>query len=119
VRRAPRPLRAGERTVRWDGARAVTGPGEGVLAGGAAPLWRGVRALAGAGIAPARALAAACLAPRRLLGLAPGLGAGDPADLVVLDERWTPRLTLVAGVVAHADPALPFDVPEAGRPFKA
>ncbi|MDX6646769.1 MAG: hypothetical protein QOK40_2496, partial [Miltoncostaeaceae bacterium] len=63
--------------------------------------------------------AAACIAPRRLLGLAPGLGAGDPADLVVLDAALVPRLTLVAGVVAHADPDLPFDVPERGRPFRA
>ena len=93
--------------------------GDGVLAGGAAPLWQGVRTLVDAGIPLGAALAAACIAPRRLLGLAPGLGAGDPADLVVLDAGLMPRLTLVGGAVALADLALPFDVPEPGRPFRA
>jgi hypothetical protein len=32
----------------------------------------------------------------------------------VLDGALVPRLTLVGGRVAYADPALPFDVPEPG-----
>jgi N-acetylglucosamine-6-phosphate deacetylase len=115
----PGRYRLGERAVHWDGARALAGGGDGVLAGGATPVWQGVRTLVDAGIPVGAALGAACIAPRRLLGLAPGLGAGDPADLVVLDADLVPRLTLVAGAVAHADPALPFDVPERGRPFRA
>jgi hypothetical protein len=78
-----------------------------------------VRTLVDAGIPAGAALSAACRAPRRLLGLAPGLATGDPADLVVLDAGLVPRLTLVGGVVAHADPGLPFDVPEPGRAFRS
>ncbi|HSJ73969.1 MAG TPA: hypothetical protein VK904_06600 [Miltoncostaeaceae bacterium] len=51
-----------------------------------------------------------------MLRLPAGLARGDPADLVVLDLSLVPRLTLVGGVVAHADAALPFDVPERGAP---
>ncbi|MDX6645941.1 MAG: N-acetylglucosamine-6-phosphate deacetylase, partial [Miltoncostaeaceae bacterium] len=50
----------GERVVRWDGVRALAGEGDGVLAGGVAPLWRGVRTLVEAGIPVGAALTAAC-----------------------------------------------------------
>jgi N-acetylglucosamine-6-phosphate deacetylase len=100
--------------VESDGVMAVHG---GRLAGAVAGLDRGPRTLAGAGIARAAALAAATVAPRRLLGLPPGLAPGGPADIVVLDAGLVPRLTLVGGVVAHADPGLPFDVPEPGAPI--
>jgi N-acetylglucosamine-6-phosphate deacetylase len=109
----PGRYRLGELEVESDGLMAMRG---GRLAGAVAGLDRGPRTLAVAGIAPAAALAAATAAPRRLLGLPAGLAPGAPADLVVLDAGLVPRLTLVGGVVAHADPALPFDVPERGRP---
>ena len=89
----------------------------GRLAGAVAGLDAGRRTLVAAGIARgAAALAAATAAPRRLLGLPPGLAPGGPADLVVLDEDLVPRLTLVGGRVACADPDLPFDpYPSEGR----
>ena len=100
------------RIVTSDGARALW---QGRLAGGAAGLDRGPATLVGAGLGRAGALAAATEAPRRLLGLPPGLAVGGPADLVVLDEGLAPRLSLVGGRVAFADPALPFDVPGIGE----
>ena len=102
----PGRYRLGSRTVTSDGARATS---RGRLAGAVAGLDEGPRTLVRAGISPARALAAATTAPRRLLGLPPGLAPGGPADLVVLDEGLVPRLTLVGGRVAWADPGLPFD----------
>jgi N-acetylglucosamine-6-phosphate deacetylase len=111
----PGRYRLGERTVRSDGV-SVRGP-DGQLAGSAAPLWRGPVVLAEAGIPRAAALHAACEAPRAALGLGPGLTPGDAADLVLLDADLVPRLTVVAGRVAWADPALPFDVPGPGHPL--
>jgi N-acetylglucosamine-6-phosphate deacetylase len=90
-----------------DGVSARIG---GRLAGSAAGLDAGPRTLAGAGLARGAALAAAVEAPRRLLRLPPGLAPGAHADLVVLDEGLVPRLTLVGGRVAHADPGLPGDL---------
>ncbi|MGE0026227.1 MAG: N-acetylglucosamine-6-phosphate deacetylase [Thermoleophilia bacterium] len=102
----PGRYRLGARTVTSDGTRATS---RGRLAGAVAGLDAGPRTLVRAGIPAAVALAAATVAPRRLLGLPPGLAPGGPADLVVLDEGLVPRLTLVGGVVAWADPGLPFD----------
>jgi N-acetylglucosamine-6-phosphate deacetylase len=107
----PGRYRLGRRTIVSDGHRVEW---RGRLAGSALGLDEGPRTLRGAGIGAGAALAAATAAPRRLLGLPAGLARGDPADLVVLDPALTPHLTLVGGVVAHADPALPFDVPEVG-----
>ena len=107
----PGRYRLGGLEVESDGLMAVRG---GRLAGAVAGLDRGPRTLVVAGVARAAALAAATAAPRRLLGLPTGLAPGEPADLVVLDADLVPRLTLVDGIVAHADPALPFDVPERG-----
>jgi N-acetylglucosamine-6-phosphate deacetylase len=107
----PGRYRLGGRTVVSDGRRVEW---RGRLAGSARALDAGPRTLAGAGLGAAAALAAATRAPRRLLGLPAALAPGAPADLVVLDAGLVPRLTLVGGVVAHADPALPFDVPEPG-----
>jgi N-acetylglucosamine-6-phosphate deacetylase len=109
----PGRYRLGRRAIASDGRRVAW---RGRLAGSALGLDEGPRTLRGAGIGSAAALAAAALAPRRLLGLPAGLRAGEPADLVVLDPGLRPRLTLVGGVVAHADDALPFDVPPVGTP---
>ena len=96
-----------------DGRRSLAG---GRLAGALAGLDAGPRTLVAVGIGRGRALAAAVEAPRRVLGLPWGLAPGGPADMVVLDAGLVPRLTLVGGRVAHADPALPFDVPAIGDP---
>jgi N-acetylglucosamine-6-phosphate deacetylase len=96
--------RLGGREIVSDGVSARIGRG---LAGSAAGLDAGPRTLAAAGLPRGAALAAAAEAPRRLLRLPPGLAPGSPADLVVLDEALVPRLTLVGGRVAHADPGLP------------
>ncbi|HMN98583.1 MAG TPA: amidohydrolase family protein [Miltoncostaeaceae bacterium] len=102
----PGRYRLGTRTVTSDGTRATS---RGRLAGAVAGLDAGPRTLVRAGTPVAAALAAATSAPRRLLGLPPGLAPGGPADLVVLDGDLVPRLTLVGGRVAWADPGLPFD----------
>lgn len=94
-------------TITSDGVRATAG---GRLAGSALGIDRGPATLAGAGIARGAALSAAIDAPRRLLGLPAALTPGSPADLVVLDPDLVPRLTLVGGRVAFADPGLPFEV---------
>jgi N-acetylglucosamine-6-phosphate deacetylase len=107
----PGRYRLGGREVVSDGRRVTAG---GVLAGSAVGLDRGPATLVAGGIGRAAALAAATEAPRRVLGLPAGLAPGGPADLVVLDGALVPRLTLVGGRVAYADPALPFDVPEPG-----
>ena len=104
----PGRYRLGSRTISSDGVRATS---KGGLAGAVAGLDAGPRTLVRAGLPIPAALAAATAAPRRLLGLPPGLAPGAPADLVVLDEGLVPRLTLVGGRVAYADPGLPFDVP--------
>ncbi len=103
----PGRYRLGGREIVSDGVRASIG---GRLAGSAAGLDAGPRTLAGAGISRGAALAAAVEAPRRLLGLPAGLAPGGAADLVVLDEGLVPRLTLIGGRVAHADPGLPGDL---------
>lgn len=108
----PGVYRLAGRRLRSDGRRATAG---GRLAGSVAPLWQGPPTLVGAGVPPGPALAAATMAPGRLLGRPAPLAPGAPADLVVLDEGLVPRLTLVGGRVAFADPGLPFDVPEPGR----
>ena len=105
----PGVYRLGSLTITSDGERATGG---GRLAGSALGLDRGPATLAGAGIRRAAALAAAVEAPRRLLGLPPALAIGGPADLVVLDADLMPRLTLIDGRVAFADPELPFDTAE-------
>jgi N-acetylglucosamine-6-phosphate deacetylase len=104
----PGRYRLASRSIVSDGRRAVMAGGR--LAGGVRGLDAGPRTLVSAGVGTAAALAAATASPRRLLRLPPGLAPGAPADLVVLDDGLVPRLTLVGGRVAHADPALPFDV---------
>lgn len=92
------------RATSSDGGRVEAG---GRLAGSALGLSAGPRTLVRAGLGPGPALAAAAVAPRRVLGLPAGLAVGDPADLVVLDTDLRPRLTVVAGRAAYADPELP------------
>lgn len=101
----------GERTITSDGDLATIG---GRLAGGTAPLWQGVANLVAWGVPLGAALAAATRNPLRLLNTR-----ATPGDRVVLDDARVPRLTLVGGRVAFADPALPFDVPEVGYRFQA
>jgi N-acetylglucosamine-6-phosphate deacetylase len=103
----PGTYRLGGLAITSDGVRASAG---GRLAGSALGLDRGPATLAEAGLARGAALSAAIDAPRRLLGLAPALATGSPADVVVLDPDLVPRLTLVGGRVAFADPDLPFEV---------
>jgi len=109
----PGRYRLGRLPVDSDGERVLAGD---VLAGSASAIDRGPATLVAAGIDVASALAAATEAPRRLLGLPAGLAPGGPGDVVVLDADLVPRLTLVGGVVAHADHDLPFDVPPTGKP---
>ena len=104
----PGTYRLGSLTITSDGVRATAAGG---LAGSALGLDRGPATLAAAGVPRGAALAAAIEAPRRLLGLPAALAEGGPADLVVLDPGLVPRLTLVGGRVAHADPGLPFALP--------
>ena len=101
----------GGRRVVSDGERVLW---EGRLAGSALGLDRGPATLVAAGLAPSAALYAATEAPRALLGLPRGLTRGEAADIVVLDPGLVPRLTLVGGRVAFADPGLPFAVPGVG-----
>ena len=109
---APGRYRLGRLPVESDGERVTVGGG--VLAGSAHGIDRGPATLVAGGLGTAEALAAATAAPRTLLRLPPGLAPGGAADLVVLDDVLVPRLTLVGGVVAFADPDLPFDVPPTG-----
>ncbi len=100
----PGQHRLAGRATRSDGTRVEAG---GRLAGSAFGLSTGPRTLLRAGLGRASALAAAAWAPRRALGLPAGLAPGDPADLVLVDAELRPRLTVVGGRVAYADPALP------------
>ena len=103
----PGPYRLGALTIVSDGARATY---DGRLAGSARGIDRGPATLASAGIVRGAALSAAIDAPRRLLGLPPALTIGAPADLVVLGPDLVPRLPLLGGEVALADPDLRFAV---------
>ena len=89
---ANRPLR-----VDGDSVRLTTGR----LAGSALTLDAAVRrAIDWLGVSPAAALHMASEAPRASVGLDPGgLRPGAVADLVLLDPRLRPRITLVSGVV--------------------
>lgn len=83
--------------VEGDAIRLPTGR----LAGSALTLDAAVRrAVDWLGVKPAAALQLASEAPRASIGLDPGgLRTGATADLVLLDSRLHPRLTLVGGVI--------------------
>ncbi|MDE2897981.1 MAG: N-acetylglucosamine-6-phosphate deacetylase [Chloroflexota bacterium] len=83
--------------VDGDSIRLATGR----LAGSTLTLDAAVRrAVAWLDVAPAFALYMASEAPRASIGLDPGgLKTGAAADLVLLDSRLRPRLTLVGGVI--------------------
>ena len=80
-----------------DSVRLTTGR----LAGSALTLDAALRrAVEWLGLDPAAALYMASESPRASVGLDPGgLRVGAPADLVLLDPRLYPRMTLVVGVV--------------------
>jgi N-acetylglucosamine-6-phosphate deacetylase len=99
----PGSYRLGELAIASDGVR-VRDPATGALAGSAAGIDGGVRNVAAiAGCARAEAIAAATSTPARLLGRGElgALGAGTPADLVLLDADLRVATTIVGGVVAH------------------
>jgi N-acetylglucosamine-6-phosphate deacetylase len=71
---------------------------DGTLAGSVATPDASLRALVSIGVEPAVALAAMATNPARGLGLGPhDLTPGSIADLVVLDDGWRVRSTIVAG----------------------
>lgn len=85
----------GREVVVADGAARL---GDGTLAGSVATPDALFRNLVGLGLAPADAVDACGGAQRRLLGLPEArLRPGDPADVVVLDERLQVHRTLVGG----------------------
>ena len=77
---------------------------DGTLSGSLLPLHRALRNLVeAAGIDPAVAVRMATLNPARLLDLDRSIGrveVGRGADLVLVDEHWTPIVTLVDGAMA-------------------
>jgi N-acetylglucosamine-6-phosphate deacetylase len=77
---------------------------DGTLSGSLLPLHRALRNLVeAAGVDPAVAVQMATLNPARLLGLDSSIGrveVGRGADLVLVDEHWTPVVTLVDGAIA-------------------
>lgn len=101
---APGDYDLGGIRVHTDGAHVVDDAGR--LAGSATALDAAPRVLRGAGVSRAAALDAVSGAPRRALGLPPGLRDGAVADVVVVDERDRPRLTLIGGDVAWAHESL-------------
>jgi len=85
----------------------VTARESGQLAGSAVPLLECVRhVVEDLDLPLERAWRMASAVPARVLGLEGSKGAaapGNDADLVVLDERWHIRATLVKGRVVHGD----------------
>ena len=77
---------------------------DGTLSGSLLPLHRALCNLVeAAGIDPAGAVRMATLNPARLLDLDGSIGrveVGRGADLVLVDEHWTPVVTLVDGAIA-------------------
>lgn len=71
---------------------------DGVLAGSVMTMLDGIRALHALGAPLADAVAAATAVPARVSGRVPGtLRPGEPADVVVLDDRLELRAVLVGG----------------------
>lgn len=100
----------GTAAVRWD-VDGVTvgvvdgraGLADGTLAGSVTTMDRSLRNLLGVGVPDAAALAALGTTPARLSGRGPhDLAPGSPADLVILDQHWDVRTTLVGGGEAFA-----------------
>ena len=91
-----------------DGERVLAGD---VLAGSASAIDRGPATLVAAGIERGEHPRRRDGGPPPPAGAAGRPRPGGPGDVVVLDAGLVPRLTLVGGVVAHADHDLPFDVP--------
>jgi N-acetylglucosamine-6-phosphate deacetylase len=89
------------RRVISDGSRVRDARGR--LAGSARPISDGPAALRALGRPAAQALAAAATAPRALLGATDPFAAGQPADLVVVDETLRPRVTFIAGRMVWND----------------
>jgi N-acetylglucosamine-6-phosphate deacetylase len=99
----PGPYRLGDLTIVGDGVRSLD-PATGRPAGSASGIDAGVRTVMGiTGCDVSAASAAASATPARLLGRSElgSLGAGTPADLVLLDADLHVVVTVVAGVVAY------------------
>jgi len=79
--------------------------GDGTLAGSTATMDGMVRVLAGLGVGLREAVEMATLTPARALGerRLGRIGAGLPADLVVLDSALRVRVTLIGGQVCRRD----------------
>ena len=91
-------------------ARLVTGTPaeEGPLAGSVLTMDRAVRnAATFAGVPAATALSWASQVPARAIGLqgAGRLAVGDPADIVLLDDRLFVEATFIGGVLVHSSSA--------------
>ncbi len=78
---------------------------DGTLSGSALPMDHVLGGLVASGIDPSLAVRAATRDPARVLGQASDLGSiavGRRADLVLLDDSWRVRATLIEGQVAFA-----------------
>ena len=89
-------------------ANPVADPQAGPLAGSILTMDRAVRnAVTFAGVPAATALSWASHVPARAVGLAAAgrLAVGDPADIVLLDERLFVVATIIGGALAHSSAA--------------
>ena len=101
---AGRPVVVTETSARLVTAGTDTGP----LAGSILTMDRAVRnAVTFAGVPAATALSWASHVPARAVGRAAAgrLAVGDPADIVLLDERLFVVATIIGGVLAHSSAA--------------
>jgi N-acetylglucosamine-6-phosphate deacetylase len=96
--------RLGELAVLVRGGRAVLADRPETLAGSVLTMDRAVATLVAAGVEPIDAIRTATATPARVLGdeLSRGvLAPGARADLVVLDDRYAARATVIGGRVVH------------------
>ncbi|MEP6653269.1 MAG: N-acetylglucosamine-6-phosphate deacetylase [Myxococcales bacterium] len=105
---AGRPVVVTETSARLVAAGTEASPLAGPLAGSILTMDRAVRnAVTFAGVPAATALSWASQVPARAVGLAAAgrLAVGDPADIVLLDERLFVVATIIGGVLAHSNAA--------------
>ena len=102
------PAGTEDRSWSIDGVEVTVGDGratlaDGTLAGSVVTMDRSLRNLIEIGIDPATAITAMSSVPARVVGLGPhDLTTSTVADVVVLDDDWRVRRTLVAGDVVHS-----------------